>query len=155
MEQRLDHEKLAPEGMRSLGGVYMYVRKSGLPPGLVDLVYLRVSQINGCAYCVTSHSQHLLKAGVPAIHLLMLSVWHEAGDLYTPRERAALQWAESLTLVSQSHAPDVDYEALCAQFSERERVDLTLAIGLINTYNRLAIAFRKTPNLQTTNQDGR
>jgi AhpD family alkylhydroperoxidase len=150
MEQRLDHQTLAPEGMRSLGGVYMYVRKSGLPPALVDLVYLRVSQINGCAYCVASHSRDLLRAGVPATHLLMLSVWHEAGDLYTPRERAALLWAESLTLISQNHAPDVDYQALCAQFSERERVDLTLAIGLINTYNRLAIGFRKTPDLQIT-----
>jgi AhpD family alkylhydroperoxidase len=133
MEQRLDHQAIAPEGMRSLGGVYMYVRKSGLPHELVDLVYLRVSQINGCAYCVSSHSRDLLKT------------WREAGAVFSVRERAALQWAESLTQVSQTHAPDADYEALCEQFSERERVDLTLAIGLINTFNRLAIGFRKTP----------
>jgi AhpD family alkylhydroperoxidase len=145
MEQRLDHQAIAPEGMRSLGGVYMYVRKSGLPHELVDLVYLRVSQINGCAYCVSSHSRDLLKAGVPTGTLLMLTTWREAGAVFSVRERAALQWAESLTQVSQTHAPDADYEALCEQFSERERVDLTLAIGLINTFNRLAIGFRKTP----------
>jgi AhpD family alkylhydroperoxidase len=147
MDQRLDHQAIAPEGMRSLGGVYMYVHKSGLPHELVDLVYLRVSQINGCAYCVASHSRDLLKAGVPAATLLMLTAWREAGALFSPRERAALQWAESLTLVSQTHAANADYEALSAQFSERERVDLTLAIGVINTYNRLAIGFRKTPEV--------
>lgn len=149
MEQRLDHQAIAPEGMRSLGGVYMYVRKSGLPHELVDLVYLRVSQINGCAYCVSSHSRDLFKAGVPAGNLLMLTTWREAGAVFSARERAALQWAESLTTVSQTHAPDADYEALCEQFSERERVDLTLAIGLINTFNRLAIGFRKTPEAVT------
>lgn len=147
MEQRLDHPSIAPEGMRSLGGVYMYVHKSGLPSELVDLVYLRVSQINGCAYCVASHSRDLTKAGVPATKLFMLTAWREAGDLFSQRERAALQWAESLTLVARTHAPDADYEALSAQFSERERVDLTLAIGVINTYNRLAIGFRKTPEI--------
>lgn len=145
MEQRLDHQAIAPEGMRSLGGVYMYVRKSGLPHELVDLVYLRVSQINGCAYCVSSHSRDLLKAGVPIGTLLMLTTWRESGAVFSARERAALQWAESLTNVSQTHAADGDYEALCEQFSERERVDLTLAIGLINSFNRLAIGFRKTP----------
>jgi AhpD family alkylhydroperoxidase len=147
MEQRLDHQAIAPEGMRSLGGVYMYIRKSGLPHDLVDLVYLRVSQINGCAYCVASHSHDLLKAGVPPTTLLMLTAWREAGDVFSPRQRAALQWAESLTLVSATHAADADYEALCAQFDERERVDLSLAIGLINTYNRLAMGFRKTPEI--------
>lgn len=147
MEQRLDHQTIAPEAMRSLGGVYMYVHKSGLSHALVDLVYLRVSQINGCAYCVASHSRDLLKAGVPATTLLMLTAWREAGALFSPRERAALQWAESLTLVSKTHAGDADYEALSAQFDERERVDLTLAIGVINTYNRLAIGFRKTPDI--------
>lgn len=147
MEQRLDHQAIAPEGMRALGGLYMYVHKSELPHALVDLVYLRVSQINGCAYCVGSHSRDLLKAGVPATTLLMLTAWREAGALFSPRERAALQWAESLTLVSQTQAADADYEALSAQFNERERVDLTLAIGVINTYNRLAIGFRKTPEV--------
>jgi len=77
----------------------------------------------------------------------MLTAWREAGDLFSLRERAALQWAESLTLVSETHARDSDYEAVSSQFDERERVDLTLAVGLINTYNRLAIGFRKTPEL--------
>jgi AhpD family alkylhydroperoxidase len=147
MEQRLDHQATAPEGMRSLGGLYMYVHKSGLSQALVDLVYLRVSQINGCAYCIASHSRDLMKAGVPASTLLMLTAWREAGALFSARERAALQWAESLTLVSQTHAADADYQALSAEFDERERVDLTLAIGVINTYNRLAIGFRKTPEI--------
>jgi AhpD family alkylhydroperoxidase len=147
MEQRLDHQATAPEGMRALGGVYMYVHKSSLTHALVDLVYLRVSQINGCAYCIASHSRDLMKAGVPASTLLMLTAWREAGTLFSARERAVLQWAESLTLVSHTHAGDADYEALSAEFDERERVDLTLAIGVINIYNRLAIGFRKTPEI--------
>lgn len=147
MNQRLDHQAIAPEGIRTLGGVYMYVHKSGLPPALIDLVYLRVSQINGCAYCIASHSRDLMKAGVPPSTLLMLAAWREAGTLFSARERAALQWAESLTLVSQTHAADADYQALSAEFDERERVDLTLAVGVINAYNRLAIGFRKTPEI--------
>lgn len=147
MNQRLDHQAIAPEGMRALGGLYMYVHKSGLPPALIDLVYLRVSQINGCAYCIASHSRDLMKAGVPPSTLLMLAAWREAGTLFSARERAALQWAESLTLVSQTHAADADYQALSAEFDERERVDLTLAVGVINAYNRLAIGFRKTPEI--------
>ncbi|MBO9651341.1 MAG: carboxymuconolactone decarboxylase family protein [Variovorax sp.] len=147
MTQRLDHQAIAPEGMRSLGGVYMYVNKSGLPHELVDLVYLRVSQINGCAYCVAAHSRDLLKAGLSPIKLQMLNVWREAGTLFSPRERAALQWAESLTRVSQTGAPQADYDMLSEFYTEREQVDLTLAVGLINTYNRLAIGFRKTPDV--------
>lgn len=147
MNQRLDHQAIAPEGMRALGGLYMYVHKSGLSPALIDLVYLRVSQINGCAYCIASHSRDLMKAGVPPSTLLMLAAWREAGTLFSARERAALQWAESLTLVSQTHAADADYQALSAEFDERERVDLTLAVGVINAYNRLAIGFRKTPEI--------
>ncbi|SEB25966.1 carboxymuconolactone decarboxylase family protein [Variovorax sp. YR216] len=147
MTQRLDHQSIAPEGMRSLGGVYMYVNKSGLPHELIDLVYLRVSQINGCAYCVAAHSRDLLKAGVPPVKLMMLNAWHEADMVFSARERAALQWAESLTRVSETGAPQADYDAMSEYFTERERVDLTLAVGLINTYNRLAIAFRKTPEV--------
>jgi len=147
MTQRLDHQAIAPEAMRSLGGVYMYVNKSGLPHELVDLVYLRVSQINGCAYCVAAHSRDLLKAGLSPIKLQMLNVWREAEMLFSPRERAALQWAESLTRVSQTGAPQADYDMLAEFYTDREQVDLTLAVGLINTYNRLAIGFRKTPEV--------
>lgn len=146
MTQRLDHQTLAPDGMRALGGVYMYVvNKSGLPHALIDLVFLRVSQINGCAYCIGMHSRDLLKADVPVNKLLLLSAWREAAALYSAQEQAALRWAEALTLVSQTAAPDADYQAAAAAFDPKELVDLTLAIGVINTYNRLSIGFRKTP----------
>lgn len=146
MIQRLDHQALAPEGMRALGGVYQYVvSKSGLPAVLIDLVYLRVSQINGCAYCIGMHSRDLLKADVPVQKLMMLSAWREAAGLFTEQEQAALRWAEAVTLISESGAPDADYLVASAQFKPKELVDLTLAIGVINSYNRLSIAFRKTP----------
>jgi AhpD family alkylhydroperoxidase len=146
MTQRLDHQALAPEGMRTLGGVYTYVvNKSGLPHVLIDLVFLRVSQVNGCAYCIGMHSRDLLQADVPVNKLLFLPAWREAASLYTAQEQAALRWAEALTLVSQTAAPDTDYEAAAAGFNPKELVDLTLAIGVINTYNRLSIGFRKTP----------
>jgi AhpD family alkylhydroperoxidase len=142
---RLDYQKIAAAGMRAVGGVYVYVGNSGLPKALVDLVYLRCSQINGCAYCIDSHSRDLMKEGVPAEKLMLLSAWREAGEIFTAQERAALQWAESLTLVSQTHAADEDYEAVAAAFSPKEVADLTIAIGLINVYNRVAIGFRRGP----------
>ena len=146
MNQRLDHQALAPDGMRALGGVYGYVAmKSGLPNDLVNLVYLRVSQINGCAYCISSHSKDLLKSGVPENKLLMLTAWRETPAIYDQKERAALGWAESVTLIAQTRVPDAEYEAAVAQFTQKELVDLTLAIALINAYNRMAISFRRTP----------
>ncbi|MEO7009047.1 MAG: carboxymuconolactone decarboxylase family protein [Caldimonas sp.] len=147
MKQRLDHQALAPEGMRALGSVYGYVAsKSGLPPDLVDLVYLRVSQINGCAFCISSHSKDLLKSGAPQNKLLMLTAWRETPAIYSEKERAALSWAESVTLVAQTTVPEAEYEAAAAQFTQKELVDLTLAVGLINAYNRMAISFRRTPD---------
>jgi AhpD family alkylhydroperoxidase len=146
VNQRLDHQALAPDGMRALGGVYQYIAaKSGLPQDLVDLVYLRVSQINGCAFCIAAHSVDLLKKGVSIDKLMMLTAWRETPDLYTEKERAALKWAESVTLVSQTSVPDEEFQEVSTQFSEKELVDLTLAVGLINTYNRMAISFRRTP----------
>lgn len=142
---RLDYQKIAAAGMRAVGGVYVYVGNSGLPKALVDLVYLRCSQINGCAYCIDSHSRDLQKEGMPAEKLMLLSAWREAGAIFTAKERAALQWAEALTLVSQTHAPDEDYDAVAAVFSPKEVADLTIAIGLINVYNRVAIGFRRGP----------
>ena len=145
MTQRLDHNALAPDGMKALGALYGYVRRSGLPDRLVDLVYLRASQINGCAYCIDMHTRDLVKAGVGAETLALVSVWREAGAVFDARERAALAWTESVTAVSQTGAPDADYAAAAAVFTPKELVDLTLAIGLMNTYNRLAIGFRTTP----------
>ncbi|MFM0524155.1 carboxymuconolactone decarboxylase family protein [Paraburkholderia strydomiana] len=145
MSMRLDYNHIAPAGSKALGGVYGYVLQSGLSPVLVDLVYLRVSQINNCAYCLDMHTRDLLKKGVKVEKLALLQAWAEAGNLFDERERAALAWAESVTRVAQTGVPDEAYEAARAVFDERELVDLTIAIGLMNTYNRMAISFRNTP----------
>jgi len=145
MSKRLDYDHVAPAGVKALGGVYGYVMQSGLPATLVNLVYLRASQINNCAYCLDMHTRDLLKSGVKAEKLALLQAWREAGNLYDARERAALAWAETVTRVADTGVPDQAYEAARAVFEERELVDLTIAIGLMNTYNRLAISFRKTP----------
>ena len=145
MSQRLDHNQIAPAGVKAIGTVYGYVTQSGLSPVLVDLVYLRVSQINNCAYCLDMHTRDLLKKGQAVEKLALLQAWREAGALFDERERAALAWAESVTRVAESGVPDSDYEAARAVFEERELVDLTIAIGLMNVYNRMAISFRNTP----------
>jgi AhpD family alkylhydroperoxidase len=145
MTKRLDYMQIAPAGIKALGGVYGYVMQSHLPAVLVDLVYLRVSQINNCAYCLDMHTRDLLKKGVKIEKLALLQAWAEAGDLFDARERAALAWAETVTLVAETGIPDEAYQAARAVFEERELVDLTIAIGLMNTYNRLAIGFRNTP----------
>jgi AhpD family alkylhydroperoxidase len=145
MTQRLDHQVVSPDGMRSLGSVYQYVTKSGLPPSLVNLIFLRVSQINGCAYCIAMHSRDLLNNEMAVEKLMLLSAWREAKDLFSNKERAALQWAESVTLIYETGAPDMDYQVVATQFNEKELVDLTIAIGLINVYNRLSIGFRRAP----------
>ena len=145
MSQRIDYNQVAPAGAKALGTVYGYVTQSGLDPVLVDLVYLRVSQINGCAYCLDMHTRDLLKKGVAVDKLALVQAWREAGPLFSEREKAALAWAESVTQVAQTGVPDADFEAASAVFGEKELVDLTFAIGVMNTYNRLAISFRNTP----------
>ncbi|MCG5262796.1 carboxymuconolactone decarboxylase family protein [Cupriavidus gilardii] len=145
MSKRLDYNQIAPAGMKALGGAYGYVMQTDLPPALVDLVYLRVSQINNCAYCLDMHTRDLLKKGVKVEKLALVQAWAEAGDLFDERERAALAWAESVTRVAQTGVPDADYQAARAVFNERELVDLTIAIGVMNLYNRMAISFRNTP----------
>ncbi|XUW88631.1 carboxymuconolactone decarboxylase family protein [Burkholderia sp. M6-3] len=145
MSKRLDYAQIAPAGVKALGGVYGYVMQSDLSPVLVDLVYLRVSQINNCAYCLDMHTRDLMKKGVKIEKLALVQAWREGGDLFDLRERAALAWAESVTLVAQTGVPDAAYEVVRAVFNERELVDLTIAISLMNTYNRMAIGFRNTP----------
>lgn len=145
MSKRLDYAQIAPAGVKALGGVYSYIMQSSLSPVLVDLVYLRVSQINNCAYCLDMHTRDLLKKGVKVEKLALVQAWAEAGNLFDERERAALAWAESVTRVAQTCVPEQDYQAARAVFDERELVDLTIAIGLMNTYNRMAISFRNTP----------
>src|SRR5262245_37870891 len=144
MSKRLDYNQIAPAGVKALGGVYAYV-KSELPAVLVDLVYLRVSQINNCAYCLDMHTRDLLKKGQKIEKIALVQAWAEAGALFDARERAALAWAETVTRVAETGAPQETYEAARAVFEERELVDLTIAIGLMNAYNRMAISFRSTP----------
>jgi AhpD family alkylhydroperoxidase len=145
MSQRMNYNTVAPAGMKALGGVYGYVAQSGLPARLIDLVYLRVSQINGCAYCIDTHSRDLLKAGLPVEHLVLVPVWHEAGTIFGEKERAALAWAETVTRVAETGVPDDAYRAAAAAFGQKELADLTIAIGLMNAFNRMAISFRTTP----------
>lgn len=145
MSARLDYNKAAPAGIKALGTVYGYVTQSGLSPVLVDLVYLRVSQINNCAFCLDMHTRDLLNKGQSIEKLALIQAWREAGKLFDDRERAALAWAETVTRVAETAVPDEAYEAAHAVFSEKELVDLTIAIGLMNTYNRMAISFRNPP----------
>lgn len=145
MVQRLEYDVIAPGGLKALGSVYGYVQQSGLPAELVELVYLRVSQINGCAYCLDLHSAALFDRGFSAQKLALVQAWRETGDLFSERERAALAWAEEVTLVAETHVPQVAFEAARAVLEEKELVDLTVAISLMNAFNRMAISFRKTP----------
>jgi AhpD family alkylhydroperoxidase len=143
MQQRLDYVSAAPEGYKAFGGVHKYVAKS-LDESLVNLVYLRVSQINGCAYCVDLHTRDAIKAGESQRRLHNVVTWREA-PFFSERERAAFAWAESLTLVAKTGAPDADYDAVRQHFDDKELADLTYAIALMNAFNRLGVGFRKSP----------
>lgn len=145
MSNRIDYAAISPDGYKAFGGVYVALQKGSLPKELVDLVYLRISQINGCAFCIDMHSRDLIKSGLAAEKLVLVPVWQDAGALFSPRERAALAWAESVTRVSETGVPDADYAAAAAEFSDVELADLTYAIGLMNAFNRFGIAFRSTP----------
>ena len=149
MGKRLDYTQMAPAGTKALGGVYGYVMQSSLPAVLIGLVYLRISQINNCAYCLDMHTRELLKKGQKIEKLALVQAWAEGGNLFDARERAALAWAETVTRVAETGVPDEAYQAARAVFEERELVDLTIAIGLMNAYNRLAISFRNTPQAVT------
>lgn len=144
MKQRLDFYKASPEAIKAMVALEVAVSKLGIDPALQELLRLRASQVNGCAYCVDLHSGDARKKGETERRLYAVSVWRET-PFFTPRERAALGWTEAITRIADTHAPDEAYEALRAEFSEAECVNLTLAIGLINSWNRLAIGFRKMP----------
>jgi AhpD family alkylhydroperoxidase len=141
MTQRLNLYALAEKPLQQLLAIEAYLNDSSLEHGLLHLVKMRASQINGCAYCLHMHSSDALKAGEEAKRLFLLDAWEES-NLYTPRERAALAWTDALTKVSETHGPDADFAALKAQFSDQEIADLTLAIGMINNWNRLSIGLR-------------
>jgi AhpD family alkylhydroperoxidase len=141
MRQRMNALAVVPDGLAALRGVEKYLQGSGLPPRLVVLVQTRVSQINGCAYCLHMHTEEARKLGESDMRLHLLDAWHES-SLYLPRERAALAWAETLTNVAATHAPDDVYEEARSQFSEKELADLSIAIAMINAWNRLCIGMR-------------
>ncbi|HEY4276505.1 MAG TPA: carboxymuconolactone decarboxylase family protein [Rhizomicrobium sp.] len=145
MTSRIDYTKAAPDGYKALGAVYATLLKSDLPKQLVDLVYLRVSQINGCAFCMDMHSRDLLKSGLSIDKLVLVQGWRDAGAIFDPRESAALAWAETVTRVADTHIPDADYERAASVFDAKDLADLTYAIGLMNAFNRLGIAFRTPP----------
>lgn len=144
MQPRLDFYKASPDAAKAMLALEGAVNKLGLDHTLLELVKLRASQINGCAYCVDLHSSDARKCGESERRLHAVAVWREA-PFFTERERAALAWTEALTRISDTRAPDADYEWLSSQFDERERVNLTVAINAVNSWNRLAIGFRSVP----------
>jgi AhpD family alkylhydroperoxidase len=140
--QRIDYAAIAPEAVRALRGVEQYVRQSGLEPSLIELVKLRASYLNGCAYCVDMHTKDARATGESEQRLYAVPVWHET-PFFTPRERAALAWTEAVTGLGHGGVPEAVFEDVSGQFSEREIVDLTMAVIAINSWNRLAVTFRK------------
>lgn len=144
MQQRLDYAAIAPEGIKKMGGLEMYVRQCGLEPSLLELVKTHASQINGCAYCIDMHTKDARAHGESEQRLYALPAWRET-PFFTDRERAALAWTEAVTKVSEGHVPDEIFNEASEHFSETELVNLTLAVVVINSWNRLAISFRATP----------
>ncbi len=141
MKTRIEYKKVAPEASRALYAIEKYVNQCGLEHSLLDLVKLRASQINGCAYCIDMHSKDARARGETEERVYSLSAWRET-PFYSDRERAALAWTEAVTLVSESHVPDQVYEEARRHFGEKELVDLTVAIAAINAWNRLGVSFR-------------
>ncbi len=141
MQPRLDYAKVAPGAREAMYAVERYVRECGLERRLLELVKLRASQINGCAYCVDMHTKDARAHGETEQRLYAVVVWREA-PFFTERERAALAWTEAVTLVSQEQVPDNVFEIARKEFSDKELVDLTMAVIAINGWNRLAISFR-------------
>jgi AhpD family alkylhydroperoxidase len=141
MKARMNYYQAAPDTIKALVALEEQIQASGLEKSLIELVKTRASQINGCAFCINMHTQDARKQGETEQRLYLLNAWHES-PLYTDRERAALAWTEALTLIAETHAPDDVHEGVRAHFSESETVNLTMLIGAINAWNRLAIAFR-------------
>ncbi|GLV55565.1 alkyl hydroperoxide reductase AhpD [Dictyobacter sp. S3.2.2.5] len=144
MAPRMNYRKAAPGAMRAMNGLETYIADCGLEPSLKELVRLRASQINGCAYCVDMHSLDARAGGESEQRLYAMPVWQET-PFFSERERAALLWTEKLTLISIDHVPDEVYEQVRAHFSETELTNLTLLVAAINAWNRFAISFRSEP----------
>jgi AhpD family alkylhydroperoxidase len=141
MKARFDFHSVAPRGLQAMLGLQTYVNNTGLEHSLLELVKMRASQINGCAYCLDMHSKDARAAGETEQRLYLLDAWEET-SLYSPRERAALEWTEAVTRVADGHVPDEVYRSAREHFSEEELVNLTYALVAINGWNRLCIAFR-------------
>lgn len=150
MTQRLDFTRAAPDAFKAMLALSDYVAKCGLEPDLLHLVKLRASQINGCANCIHMHFHEALADGETQDRLILLDAWREA-SIYTTRERAALGWTEALTLVAETGAPDEDYTALREEFTEPEVVRLSVAIAMINSWNRLCVGARVQPQVKLRN----
>ena len=146
--ERLNFKRLVPAAYRAMLALESYVHETGLESSLLELVKMRASQINGCAYCLDMHSKDARAAGETEQRLYVLNAWREA-PFYTERERAALAWTESVTLVNESHVPEDVYQQARAHFSEEELVNLTIAIVAINGWNRLEVSFRGIPGRYT------
>ena len=144
MESRLNFYRSNPGAMRAMTALEEWITQSGLEKPMVELVRLRASQINGCAFCMDVHSSDARKAGESERRLATLAVWRET-PFFNDRERAALEWTESVTLVADTHVPDEVWERMKPHFTPAELVDLTLLVNTINAWNRFAIAFRKMP----------
>jgi len=144
MSPRIDYAKVAPGALRAMYGLEKYLAESALEPALRELVKLRTSQINGCAYCIDMHSKDARASGETEQRLYGLVAWQET-PYYTERERAALAWTEALTSIADNHVPDELYEQTRREFNEQELVDLTLAVTTINAWNRMAISLRAVP----------
>jgi len=141
MKPRMNYYGAAPETIKAIAAIEPVIVASGLDPSLIELVKIRASQINGCAYCIHMHTKDARAKGEIEERLYLLNAWRES-PLYTERERAALAWTEALTLIAETHAPDDVYEELRKHFSETETTNLTALIGVINAWNRIAIGFR-------------
>ncbi len=141
MKPRMNYRQAAPEALKALVAVDAQIKASGLEQCLIELVKIRASQINGCAYCIAVHTEDARKRGETEQRIYLLDAWRES-PLYSERERAALAWTEAVTLIAQTRAPDDVYAQVRAQFSEQETVNLTMLIATINAWNRIAISFR-------------
>jgi AhpD family alkylhydroperoxidase len=146
MQQRIDVSKVSPAAYKAVAALQSYVDQSSLEPKLRELIKIRASQINGCAFCIAMHTRDARKIGETDERMHLLNAWREA-PVYNARERAALAWTEALTLITDGHVPDAVYEQVRKQFSEKEMVDLTAAVVVINTWNRIMIAFRVPPQV--------
>ena len=144
MQPRIEYAKAAPGAVKAMLDLEKYVRQSGIETPLLELVRLRASQINGCAYCLDMHTKDARAEGETEQRLYTLSAWRET-PFFSERERAALEWTEAVTEIGKDHVPDEVFERARRHFSDRELTDLTLAVVAINAWNRLAIAFRAVP----------